>query len=136
MNLNKTKWMKKEDLLKEQEILHILNNKKTNNTEKAKSLGFKKTTVNVDGKRRSGWVLGTTLFTSVSSLVSTRKKYPLGFDFYYWGEENYKMKLRNLIKENKLDKKEYFKIYPNDCKNCLGNNWLNDKPCLNCNDER
>lgn len=124
---NKKEWMSTKDLEKEKEIIDILN-KKTSISNIAKELGYKKTTVYIDGKRRSGWVdIGMDLFVSLRNFLKSRKKYPLGFDYYYFGNEIFKTKLRDKIKTGELKLEDYFNYYPEDCRQCIGEGWDKEK---------
>lgn len=76
--------------MKEQQAIDILRNKLISKSEKAKKLGFKRSTVYVDGVRKTGYYCGEELHLSLKSLIEHRNKYPLGFDYYYWS---------NLLKE-------------------------------------
>jgi hypothetical protein len=78
-------WMNTAEIKEESKILSVLRDKKLSNSKKAQKLGFERTTVRLKEKRTSVWVKGDSLYKSVNSLVTSRLKYPLGFDFYYWG---------------------------------------------------
>lgn len=119
-------WMTEKELQKEKEILELMESKDLNCTEKAKALGYKRQTVYVDGVRKTGWVHYESLYLSVRELVKNKKRMPLGFDFYYWGREIYKQRLR------KEDPEKYLRIFPEDCTNCLGNSFINGKQCEEC----
>lgn len=89
---NKKKWMKQKDLEEEKEVLAILSDKKLTKIEKAKKIGFKKTTILVDGIKKSGYINeNMSFYKTLKSLIQSRTKLPLGFDFYFWGYEYYKM---------------------------------------------
>jgi hypothetical protein len=132
---NKEKWMTTEQLEKEKNILSMLNDPQMNGTQKAKELGYKRTTINLDGKKRSGWVdQAMDLALSVKNLVESRKKYPMGFDFYYWGNEVFKSNMIDKLKSNRIDEKEFFETFPKACKKCLGSGWdrKNNRECPHC----
>jgi len=68
------------------EALEIITDTRLTCAKKAKALGYKRTTVCVDGKRKTGWVNGESLFLTLKNLINHHQKYPLGFDHYHWGQ--------------------------------------------------
>jgi len=94
-------WMNHSSLEEEKKVVDLLHNRSLNMSEKAKRLGYKRTTVNLDGKRRTAYVDGGfDLVLSLKNLIKQRKEFPLGFDFYYWGYECYKSRDENNDKSN------------------------------------
>ena len=123
----KNLWMNEKEIQKEKEVLDIINRKDLTCTEKAKALGYKRKTVYVDNIKKTGWVNYESLYLRVRELIQSKKRMPLGFDFYYWGLERYKQSLRE-----KKDSEQYLKLFPNDCANCLGRGWRNNQQCDKC----
>lgn len=69
----------------EGEIIEYLNFSKNTFAEKAKKLGYKRTSINTDAGKVSGWKNGDSFFRSSKKLVNHHKRYPFGFDYYFWG---------------------------------------------------
>jgi len=131
---NKELWMRPNEIEKEKNIISLLNDKEKNCTEKAKELGYKRQTVYLDGVRKIGWVSGEDLSFSVREIVKSRLRWPLGFDYYYWGNESFKLTKQREFKEGKITETELKKIFPNICMECVGSGWdrKNNSPCLIC----
>lgn len=76
----------------ESEIIQYLNFSKDSLHKKASRLGFKRTTTRIGKERRNCWVCGESLFLTARDVVDHFKKFPLGFDKYYWDWERKEMK--------------------------------------------
>ena len=133
---NKLKWMREKEIQKEKEIVELLNSS-LKKSEIAKTLGFKKMTVYIDGEKALGWVCGESLFVKLKDLVEARKKWPLGFDYYYWGDQNYKSEMRDKLKSKEITEEEFYNIFPDACRHCLGSGWNEtlNKECIYCKNE-
>lgn len=132
---NKNIWMSDSAKKKEKDIIKILEDKETNCTDKAKLLGYKKQTVYLDGVRKLGWVNGESLSFSVKKIVESHLKMPLGFDYYYWGDQIFKDEKIKELKEGRISLQEFQDLYPNACQTCYGDRWdsENGMTCLDCN---
>ena len=68
-------------------IIEILNDNNLSDSSKAVLLGWKRKTINVEGKRVSAWVRGDEAYGSVKSVISWMKKYPMGYWYYQLRKE-------------------------------------------------
>lgn len=88
-------YMTESEKAEETRILDIVTNKKLTMKAKAEMLHYTKKRVVLDGSLKMCWVNSEMdLFLNLKSLMKSKKKRPLGFDFYYWGYESFKMKLK------------------------------------------
>lgn len=83
----------------EEDIIGYLNFSEDTLLQKAKRLGYKKTTINCEGKKISGYRKGESFFQKLKSLIDHHKRYPLGFDYYYWG-----FQIKSLEEKKNIDK--------------------------------